>query len=146
MKSKGQENVGFNQGLGSETGENIKKKMGRRSVKKANKIARKTGVEGLWENKKGISDVYKEFYEEISDSNGVFRFGYAAEEEEVGKKGWVKAIIKSEQPDIVGLQETKCNLVDDSWVEDVWGGNGDGMSQIPAVGNTVERVYGIRWS
>ncbi|GJZ28416.1 RNA-directed DNA polymerase, eukaryota [Tanacetum coccineum] len=182
----GKENVGFNQGLGSETGENIKKKMGRRSVKKANKIARKTGVEGLWENKKGISDAYKEFYEEISDSNGVFRFGYAAEEEvnskrcnisieemkevgeiirvslalaeegaqvegtrreketeggdvkgrEVGKKGWVKAIIKSEQPDIVGLQETKCNLVDDSWVEDVWGGNGYGYSQLPAVGNS----------
>ncbi|GKA53023.1 RNA-directed DNA polymerase, eukaryota [Tanacetum coccineum] len=182
----GKENVGFNQGLGSETGENIKKKMGRRSVKKAKKIARKTGVEGLWENKKGISDAYKEFYEEISDSNGVFRFGYAAEEEvnskrcnisieemkevgeiirvswalaeegaqvegtrreketeggdvegrEVGKKGWVKAIIKSEQPDIVGLQETKCNLVDDSWVEDVWGGNGYGYSQLPAVGNS----------
>ncbi|GJV07951.1 RNA-directed DNA polymerase, eukaryota [Tanacetum coccineum] len=182
----GKENVGFNQGLGSETGENIKKKTGRRSVKKAKKIARKTGVEGLWENKKGISDAYKEFYEEISDSNGVFRFGYAAEEEvnskrcnisieemkevgeiirvslalaeegaqvegtrreketeggdvkgrEVGKKGWVKAIIKSEQPDIVGLQETKCNLVDDSWVEDVWGGNGYGYSQLPAVGNS----------
>lgn len=55
---------------------------------------------------------------------------------EIGKKGWVKSIVNSEQPDIVGLQETKSGVVDECWVEDLWGGKGFGYSQLPAVGNS----------
>ncbi|GJY92863.1 putative RNA-directed DNA polymerase, partial [Tanacetum coccineum] len=57
-----------------------------------------------------------------------------------GKKGWVKAIIKSEQPDIVGLQETKCNLVDDSWVEDRLLDGRHGLVEIPMGGRKFTRV------
>ena len=32
---------------------------------------------------------------------------------EVGKKGWVNSIIRDERPDVIGLQETKCGMVDD---------------------------------
>ncbi|GJR70951.1 hypothetical protein Tco_0017016 [Tanacetum coccineum] len=35
------------------------------------------GIEGLGEDKKGISGAYKEFHEVDSDNNEVFRFGYA---------------------------------------------------------------------
>ena len=72
-----EENVEFIQGKGNETEISIKKKVGRRSVKKAMEIVRKTGVEGLGVEEKGTSDVYKEFYEENSDNNGFFQFGIA---------------------------------------------------------------------
>ena len=54
---------------------------------------------------------------------------------EVGKKEWIKEIIRTEHPDVFGLQETKSGLVDDFWVEEVWGGKGYEYSQLPAVGN-----------
>ena len=55
---------------------------------------------------------------------------------ESGKKGWVKSIIKTEKPDVIGIQETKCDIVDDGWVEDIWGGNEYGYAQLPAIGNS----------
>ncbi|GKE63152.1 RNA-directed DNA polymerase, eukaryota [Tanacetum coccineum] len=51
------------------------------------------------------------------------------------KKGWIRSIIKDECPDVIGLQETKSGLVDDFWVEDIWGKQGYGYSQLPANGN-----------
>lgn len=35
------------------------------------------------------------------------------------KLGWVKSIIKDEQPSVIGLQETKSGIVDELWVEEV---------------------------
>ncbi|GJX21990.1 RNA-directed DNA polymerase, eukaryota [Tanacetum coccineum] len=53
-----------------------------------------------------------------------------------GKKGWIKSINRAEKPDVIGLQETKCNIVDDVWIEDLWGGNGYGYTQLPSNGNS----------
>lgn len=47
----------------------------------------------------------------------------------MGKKGWVKDICKSEKPDILGLQETKCEEIDEEWLEDVWGSRSFGFAQ-----------------
>ncbi|GJT27084.1 RNA-directed DNA polymerase, eukaryota, reverse transcriptase zinc-binding domain protein [Tanacetum coccineum] len=55
---------------------------------------------------------------------------------EYGKKDWIRSIIKDERPDVIGLQETKCGVVDDLWIEDIWGGQGYGYSQLPANGNS----------
>nr|GEX74802.1 RNA-directed DNA polymerase, eukaryota [Tanacetum cinerariifolium] len=38
-----------------------------------------------------------------------------------GKKGWISSIIKDEKPDVIGLQETKSKVVDDIWIENIWG-------------------------
>ncbi|GKE26354.1 hypothetical protein Tco_1441738 [Tanacetum coccineum] len=48
--------------------------VGRRSITKAMEVARRTGALGSWENKKGISDIYKEYYEEEGETNEIFRF------------------------------------------------------------------------
>ena len=39
-----------------------------------------------------------------------------------GKKWWIRSIIRNEHPDVIGLQETKSGVVDDFWIEDIWGG------------------------
>ena len=51
----------FAHGKGDEVNSSQKKTNGRRSVKKAKKIARCTGVAGLGDVKQGISDAYKEY-------------------------------------------------------------------------------------
>ncbi|PWA34962.1 RNA-directed DNA polymerase, eukaryota [Artemisia annua] len=168
----------FNQGKGMEENINVKKKVGRRSVTKAFEVARQTGVHGLGEITKGISDVYKEYYGRVvitiqySDSGvktmkkqkvgeliGVSWALAEGEKElgssvqvrmtdgqdvagqpqgmgEAGKKGWVRSIIREEQPDVIGLQETKCGMIDEFWIEDLWGGKGYGFAQLPANGNS----------
>ncbi|PWA63299.1 hypothetical protein CTI12_AA355550 [Artemisia annua] len=55
---------------------------------------------------------------------------------ESGKKGWIRSIIKDEQLDVIGIQETKSGVVDDYWIEDLWGGKGYGYCQLPAIGNS----------
>ena len=64
---------GFHQGMLNKdnNNNNCKSKVGRKSVKKAFEMARKTGVCGLGEYKKGMLDAYKEFYEVDSVSNGI---------------------------------------------------------------------------
>ncbi|GJY76103.1 putative RNA-directed DNA polymerase [Tanacetum coccineum] len=52
-----------------------------------------------------------------------------------GKLGWVKSIIRDEQPNVIGLQETKCGIVDELWVEEVWGNRGFGFTQVTANGS-----------
>ncbi|GJW03798.1 RNA-directed DNA polymerase, eukaryota [Tanacetum coccineum] len=55
---------------------------------------------------------------------------------ESGKRGWIRDIIRIEQPDVIGLQETKSGVVDDLWIEDIWEGKGYGFAQLPANGNS----------
>ncbi|GJX33013.1 ribonuclease H-like domain-containing protein [Tanacetum coccineum] len=55
---------------------------------------------------------------------------------ECGKKVWIRSNNKDEHPDVVGLQETKCGMVNDLWVEDIWGRQGYGYSQFPARRNS----------
>ncbi|GKA29749.1 RNA-directed DNA polymerase, eukaryota [Tanacetum coccineum] len=171
----------FNQGKVNEENTSNKKKVGRRSVTKARVVARQTRVKGLGENKKGISDIYKEFHEVEDEDSVLFQFGSKNEEAcknnrckinmehvkevegvdwrfvgfsrkregekglisinvrgmgEAGKKGWVISIIKNEQPDVIGLQETKSGVVDDLWIEDIWRRKSYSYSQLPANGNS----------
>ncbi|GJX47850.1 transposon TX1 [Tanacetum coccineum] len=124
-----------------------KKKIGRRSVTKAIKVARKTEAKGLGENKKGVSDAYKEYYEEGSENNGIFHFGNDKGDEadsvmcdmnmeQVKKIREMIGIIKNERPDVIGIQETKCGMVDDIWVDDLWGGQGYGYSELHVIKNS----------
>ncbi|GKE63643.1 hypothetical protein Tco_1514010, partial [Tanacetum coccineum] len=48
-----------------------------------------------------------------------------------GKLGWVKSIIRDGK-----LQETKGGIVDELWVEEVWGNRGFGFTQLIANGNS----------
>ncbi|PWA48451.1 hypothetical protein CTI12_AA490920 [Artemisia annua] len=53
-----------------------------------------------------------------------------------GKLGWIKSIIKEEKPSVIGLQETKCGIVDEFWVEEVWGNRCFGFTQLTSNGNS----------
>ncbi|GJS75872.1 transposon TX1 [Tanacetum coccineum] len=53
-----------------------------------------------------------------------------------GKKGWINTIIRDERPDVIGLQETKSGLVDEEWVEDLWGSKGFGFTQLASNGKS----------
>ncbi|GJX57135.1 transposon TX1 [Tanacetum coccineum] len=55
---------------------------------------------------------------------------------EDGKIGWISSIIREERLEILGLQETKSGIVDDRWVEELWGGRGCAFTQLPANGNS----------
>ncbi|GKA56639.1 hypothetical protein Tco_0755711 [Tanacetum coccineum] len=66
----------FNQGKADEVEVSSKKKIGRRLVTKAmEEEMRRTGIEGLGEDREGTSEAYKEYYKEASENGGVFRFG-----------------------------------------------------------------------
>ncbi|GJT17744.1 reverse transcriptase domain-containing protein [Tanacetum coccineum] len=171
-----EEEMVFNQGKSSKEKGEDKKKVGRRSITKAKEVSRKTSVVGLGDNKKGVSDVYKEYYEEENKSNGIFYFRrskvdggdnkncniHMDQVKEIGELigvSWVRtndeersdrgaeeckevgagdnmSIIKEERPDVIGLQETKSRMVDEMWVEDIWGGQSYGFAQLPAIGNS----------
>ncbi|GKD72848.1 transposon TX1 uncharacterized, partial [Tanacetum coccineum] len=79
---------------------------GKRNVTKANEVARRMGVQGLGGNKKGIPDVYKEYYDRKSECNGVFHFGASNE----GEVASTKCIVNLEQVKEIG------ELVGVSWV------------------------------
>ncbi|PWA59680.1 hypothetical protein CTI12_AA389120 [Artemisia annua] len=51
---------------------------------------------------------------------------------EAGNIRWVKSIIKVECPDVIGFQETKRGVVDERWIEEIWGGRGFGFTQLAA--------------
>nr|GEY63360.1 hypothetical protein [Tanacetum cinerariifolium] len=132
----------FNQGVGNDANSNNKRMIGRRRDTKATKVARHTGVEGAGKDKKGVLEAHKEYYkkgdgemigvswamtedkpkEETSarvgsdGSKGIVGMG------EFEKEGWVSSIHRDEHPDVIGLQETKCDMVDEHWVEVLWGG------------------------
>ncbi|PWA56269.1 Kinetochore protein Ndc80 [Artemisia annua] len=119
----------FNQGRAPVKNQNIKTKVGRRFVRKAKEIARKTGVDGLGDATNGISDVNKEFHEVEWDNDEVFKFGANHE----GVEDNANSLEKS---DVTEIQETKCGVVDEELVESIWGGNSFGFAQLPANGNS----------
>ncbi|GKA07974.1 hypothetical protein Tco_0687305 [Tanacetum coccineum] len=98
----------FNQGKSNVDNLGTKNKVGRRSVKKATEVARKTMVEGLGENKKGISDAYKEYHKVESESIGIFQFGNNLE----GETHTGKCNINIEQAKEVG------ELIGVSWLRE----------------------------
>ncbi|GKF93404.1 hypothetical protein Tco_0280123, partial [Tanacetum coccineum] len=78
----------FNQGKKNEENSESKKKIGR-SVLKAMEVAKKTEVVGLGENKKGISDVYKEYHEvqnELKEIEELIGVSWTRAEEEEKEK------------------------------------------------------------
>ncbi|PWA64445.1 RNA-directed DNA polymerase, eukaryota [Artemisia annua] len=115
----------FNQG--KDIGENqSNKKVCKRSIVKAKEMARKIKAGGSGEATNGTADVFKELCDSNGECSGTFRFGTNQEVNirglgECGKKGWIKSIIRTEKPDMIGIQETKSVVVDDEWVEDIWG-------------------------
>ncbi|PWA51451.1 hypothetical protein CTI12_AA427700 [Artemisia annua] len=203
----------FNEGVDNGIG-TFNKKRGRKSLKKAKKVARMHGVGGSGTNEKGVSEagadlhvrqdgrnlrnnnggfngdfkvavvlvrekgdgkketfVFKSTGRADSDSKGcsinmeqvkdigeIIGVSWAKAEKvnmseveivgreddkkedqqgfgEAEKKGWVKSIIREERPDVIGLQETKCGVIDDMVIEDLWGGRGFGFTQLAANGN-----------
>ncbi|GKA58046.1 RNA-directed DNA polymerase, eukaryota, partial [Tanacetum coccineum] len=58
-------------------------------------------------------------------NNGIYFHKEGMGEEE--NKGWVKTIIREERPNVIGLQETKCGVVDEVWIEELWGGAREAM-------------------
>ncbi|GJX28635.1 reverse transcriptase domain, reverse transcriptase zinc-binding domain protein [Tanacetum coccineum] len=88
-------------------------------------------------------NVNMEQVKEIGEMIGVSWVAAEKEKERVkgregysGKKGWVRSVLKVEHPDVIGLEETKRGMVDEYWIEDLWGGKGFGFSQLPACGNS----------
>ncbi|XP_071718049.1 uncharacterized protein [Rutidosis leptorrhynchoides] len=55
---------------------------------------------------------------------------------EGSKIGWFKRLRIKESPDIVLLQETKCNSVNNSWIEQIWGSPNFKFIQKPKVGKS----------
>ncbi|GJS19351.1 RNA-directed DNA polymerase, eukaryota [Tanacetum coccineum] len=71
-------------------------------------------------------DITIEQIKEVGDMIGIISLNTKGMGES-GKKGWIKNIIRTERSDVIGLQETKCDVVDDEWVEELWGSNGYGF-------------------
>lgn len=53
-----------------------------------------------------------------------------------GKTGWLKDLCSKERPCVLGIQETKCHLVNDFWIENVWGSRNFGFGQKEAEGSS----------
>ncbi|PWA60661.1 RNA-directed DNA polymerase, eukaryota [Artemisia annua] len=62
--------------------------------------------------------------------NGADKKGVGTED----KKGWIKAIRHKESPDMIALQETKSKIIDEVWIEEVWGSSNFGYVQKEANG------------
>ncbi|GJS75871.1 putative RNA-directed DNA polymerase [Tanacetum coccineum] len=131
-----------------------KQKFWRRSGKKAINVMRQTGMQDLSKEEPGGSEKYKMYHDqreeikEVGELIGVswdameMRKGNESPNREVleigvdGKKGWINTIIRDERPDVIGLQETKSGLVDEEWVEDLWGSKGFGFTQLASNGKS----------
>ncbi|GJV44175.1 ribonuclease H-like domain-containing protein, partial [Tanacetum coccineum] len=126
------------------------------------KTNRGEGIRG--ENKKGISDIYKEFHKVEDEDSVIFRFGSKNEEasknnrceinmehvKEVGELIGVSWALTEKEKEKRGIEREgrhertlllsspnkSCGVVDDLWIEDIWGGKSYGYSQLPANGNS----------
>ncbi|XP_071730411.1 uncharacterized protein [Rutidosis leptorrhynchoides] len=47
--------------------------------------------------------------------------GFGSEDRKESKIGWFRSMRLKERPNIVLVQESKCNVVDDNWIEMIWG-------------------------
>ena len=52
------------------------------------------------------------------------------------KKGWIKSIRQKECPDMIALQETKCGVINEFVIEDMWGCKNFGYVQKEAIGKS----------
>ncbi|PWA70467.1 hypothetical protein CTI12_AA288100 [Artemisia annua] len=95
------------QGAGDEIVDSGKRKIGRRSIKKAMKVARHTGVEGLGEDVKGISEAYKEYHDAEDESDGRFVFKSTRRGEEDNQSCSINMEQVKEIGEIIGVSWVK---------------------------------------
>ncbi|XP_071694370.1 uncharacterized protein [Rutidosis leptorrhynchoides] len=61
---------------------------------------------------------------------------FKKDEKSKNKINWFRNLRLKELPDVVALQESKCNEVSDAWMERVWGSEEFGFIQKPKVGKS----------
>ncbi|PWA81045.1 RNA-directed DNA polymerase, eukaryota, Reverse transcriptase zinc-binding domain protein [Artemisia annua] len=150
---KGSKDIRFSHGTGEGSISN-KKKSGRRSINRAKNVARK--IESVYNGGDGgkttgcLSDMYKVSHKE-GDYNGVTSEGRSTcnedgnnqvcsiSEEELKEVGEQIGVVWDEVAG-KGLDDkgnaTKCGIVDDVWVEEVWGNRSFGFTQLTSNGNS----------
>ncbi|XP_071714846.1 uncharacterized protein [Rutidosis leptorrhynchoides] len=62
--------------------------------------------------------------------------GFGKDDESKSKVGWFRKIKLSNKPDIILVQESKCNAVNDNWIESLWGNSSFGYVQKPKIGKS----------
>ncbi|XP_071739187.1 uncharacterized protein [Rutidosis leptorrhynchoides] len=62
--------------------------------------------------------------------------GFGGDENKESKIGWFRKMRLNELPDIVAIKESKCNVVDNKWVELIWGSSNFQYIQKPKVGKS----------
>ncbi|GJT46652.1 transposon TX1 [Tanacetum coccineum] len=131
--------IEFNQGKTNEEQSAIKKKIAVNSkwnvnMEQVKEIGEMVGVSWLLADKEKKETV-QECERRVVGGDEIISINVRGMEDNE-KKGWIRSIIKDEKPDVIGLQETKSGVVDDIWIEDLWGGKGYGYSQLHAVGSS----------
>ncbi|GKE71269.1 hypothetical protein Tco_1529341 [Tanacetum coccineum] len=85
----------------------IEKRLVGRSITKAFAITRKSRVRGLGDDKKGISDAYKEYHEVENDENGVFVFKGSGRAESSNKSCSINMEQMKEIGEMIGISWNK---------------------------------------
>ncbi|XP_071713782.1 uncharacterized protein [Rutidosis leptorrhynchoides] len=62
--------------------------------------------------------------------------GFRGKDKGESNIGWFRRIRLKESPDIVLIQESKCGIVDDKWIETIWGSSNFKFVQKPKVGKS----------
>ncbi|XP_071730314.1 uncharacterized protein [Rutidosis leptorrhynchoides] len=62
--------------------------------------------------------------------------GFGKDVESESKVNWFCKMCQTKNPDIVFVQESKCNTVDDRWVELIWGSSNVSYVQKPKIGKS----------
>nr|GEX66766.1 RNA-directed DNA polymerase, eukaryota, reverse transcriptase zinc-binding domain protein [Tanacetum cinerariifolium] len=111
-------------------------------------VARHKGAKGLGEYKKGDSDIYKEYHDEDVEKGGMFVFKGNERGGTEGKSCSISIEQVKEVGELIGVSWAKaeaereikeaacCDVVDELWIEELWGGTGFGFSQLPTNGNS----------
>ncbi|GJV90408.1 reverse transcriptase domain, reverse transcriptase zinc-binding domain protein [Tanacetum coccineum] len=137
---EGSNDIHFSHGTREGSNSN-RKKSGRRSFNRAKNLARK--IDSLYnggdkDENKHVCSISDNEMKEVGEQIGVM-WDEVAGKVGIGAKGklrWVKSIIKDEQPSVIGLQETKSGIVDEYWVEEVWGNRCFGFTQLTSNENS----------
>ncbi|XP_071708313.1 uncharacterized protein [Rutidosis leptorrhynchoides] len=62
--------------------------------------------------------------------------GFGRDDKTENKVSWFRKIRLRELPDVVAVQESKCNLVNDKWIELIWGSSRFQYIQKPKLGKS----------
>ncbi|XP_071694970.1 uncharacterized protein [Rutidosis leptorrhynchoides] len=62
--------------------------------------------------------------------------GFGKDDNSESKVGWFRRLRLSERPEVVLIQESKCNRVDDKWIEFIWGSSNVRYLQKEKVGQS----------